>query len=644
MIEKATIDRIFAASDIVEVVSDFITLQKKGANFTACCPFHAEKTPSFMVSPAKGLYKCFGCGKGGGAVNFVMEHEKLTYPEALKWLAKKYGIEIEEKSLTAQEQARNNDRESMLILNSWADSYFQSQLFDTQSGRDIGLSYFKERGFSEATIKKFSLGYCAETGARNGMSVAAIKEGYKDEFLEATGLTIIRPNTESGERYYDRFSGRVIFPIHSLSGRVVGFGGRTMRSDKKTAKYLNSPQSEIYDKSHTLYGIFHAKKAIATLDRCILVEGYTDVIQMHQAGIENVVASSGTSLTEQQIKLIKRFTRNITIIYDGDSAGIKASLRGIDMILKAGLNVRVVPLPAGEDPDSFARNHSLQQTEQYIEQYEEDFLSFKTRILLDGAKGDPIERAQLINEIVNSIAVIADPIAREVYIGECSRAMDISFDILSRSVAAALVGQNFHVERPAVQPVTADKPAAAKADSMLNLLEEELIGYLLKYGGENFKFTVSIDNDVELSVATTILDEIESDGIEFSNPLYRRIFEQYSTQFRAGEVPTMAQFLSHSDSQVASFAADIASADERYTVSSMWKKYEMHSPAEREMLGDAIPKAIVIYKSGVISAKIAELQASMSADLDDFDIETINKIKQLSESRQAINERYLRLL
>lgn len=646
MIDKGTIDRIFAAADIVEVVSDFITLRKSGANYTACCPFHSEKTPSFMVSPSKGLYKCFGCGKGGGPVNFVMEHEKLTYPEALRWMARKYGIEIEEKTITDEQRAINNDRESMLIVNSWADSYFQGQLFDTPTGRDIGLSYFKERGFSEETIRRFSLGYCSEAGARNAMSVEAIKEGYQEQFLSKTGLTIIRE--EGGERYYDRFAGRVIFPIHSLSGRVIGFGGRTMRSDKKTAKYLNSPQSEIYDKSHTLYGISQAKKAITTLDKCILVEGYTDVIQMHQSGIENVVASSGTSLTEQQVKLIRRFTRNVTVIYDGDQAGIKASMRGIDIILRAGLNVRVVPLPVGEDPDSFARTHSASQTEQYIESNEEDFLSFKTRILLDGAKGDPIERAALIGQIVDSIAVIPDPIAREVYIGECSRAMDISADILSRAVASALIHQSGHVFAPAKTAPTEPKLAPATvtplAVSDMSLLERELTGYLIKYGGETFPFTVSEDNEVELSVALTILDEIENDSIELQDAVCAKIFKEYSALYRAGTVPEIAHFLSHSDPEVATFIADVASEEDHYVPSAMWERYEMHAGTERERLCIAVPKAIVIYKSKVIGVKIDALRQSMAVDLDSFDKEIIDRIKQLNESRQAMSDRYKRLI
>lgn len=346
MIDKETVDRIFASANIVEVISDFVQLKKKGVNYQACCPFHNEKTPSFVVSPSKGLFKCFGCGKGGNAVTFVMEHENMTYPEALKYVAKKYGIEVAERELTPEEERRNDDRESMMVVSSYAAEYFAKTLHETPEGQNIGIAYFRERGFSDATILAFGLGYCP--GGGDTFTRQALKEGYKEEFLAATGLTIKR---EDGT-YYDRFSTRVIFPIHGISGRVIAFGGRTMRTDKKVAKYLNSPESEIYHKSDVLYGLYQAKRAITQEDCCILVEGYTDVISMHQSGIENVVASSGTSLTEGQIRLISRFTKNVTVIYDGDSAGIKASLRGIDMILREGLNVRVVLLPDGDDPDS----------------------------------------------------------------------------------------------------------------------------------------------------------------------------------------------------------------------------------------------------------------------------------------------------
>ena len=424
MIDKETVDRIFASANIVEVISDFVQLKKKGVNYQACCPFHNEKTPSFVVSPSKGLFKCFGCGKGGNAVTFVMEHENMTYPEALKYVAKKYGIEVAERELTPEEERRNDDRESMMVVSSYAAEYFAKTLHETPEGQNIGIAYFRERGFSDATILAFGLGYCP--GGGDTFTRQALKEGYKEEFLAATGLTIKR---EDGT-YYDRFSTRVIFPIHGISGRVIAFGGRTMRTDKKVAKYLNSPESEIYHKSDVLYGLYQAKRAITQEDCCILVEGYTDVISMHQSGIENVVASSGTSLTEGQIRLISRFTKNVTVIYDGDSAGIKASLRGIDMILREGLNVRVVLLPDGDDPDSFARKHNATELRDFILGHEEDFISFKTRLLLDEAQGDPLKKAALISDIVQSISVIPDAITRSVYTRECAKQMEIDEQVL----------------------------------------------------------------------------------------------------------------------------------------------------------------------------------------------------------------------
>ncbi len=410
MIDKATVDRIFAAADIVEVVGDFVSLRKKGVNYGACCPFHNEKTPSFVVSPAKGLFKCFGCGKGGNAVTFVMEHEGMTYVEALKYLAKKYGIEVQERELSEEETRRNDDRESMMVVNSWAAEWFKNTLHDTDEGKSVGLGYFRHRGFTDAVIEKFQLGYCPSGG--DTFTKAALAAGYKEQFLTGTGLSIAR---ERGG-FYDRFSERVIFPIHSMSGRVLAFGGRTLRTDKHVAKYQNSPESEIYSKKQTLYGIFFAKKAISQLKNAILVEGYTDVISMHQAGVENVVASSGTSLTTEQVKLLKRFSENVTVIYDGDDAGIKASLRGIDMILREGLNVRVVLLPDGEDPDSFARKHNATQLQDFIRTNEEDFLTFKSRLLMREARGDVIKRTEVIADMVASIAEIPDAIPRSIYI------------------------------------------------------------------------------------------------------------------------------------------------------------------------------------------------------------------------------------
>ena len=412
MIDRSTVDRIYAAANIVDIVGDYVTLKKKGVNYQACCPFHNEKTPSFVVSPSKGVYKCFGCGKGGNAVTFIMEHESISYPEALKIVAKRYGIEVEEREQTEEDVRRNNNRESMFTLNGWAAEYFSKYLLNNSEGKSIGLSYFSQkRGFTDATIRKFGLGFCSASG--DAMTQAALAAGYKEEFLLSTGLSLKR---ESDGRLYDRFRDRVMFPVHNISGRVVAFGGRTLRTDGKVAKYQNSPESEIYSKTRELYGLYFAKKAIQQQGFAIMVEGYTDVISMHQAGVENVVASSGTSLTIEQIRLLSRFTRNITVIYDGDSAGVKATMRGIDMILKEGMNVRIVSLPVEHDPDSFARAHTADEVRDYIQRTEEDFLSFKAKMLMREAGTDPIRRSEVVGDMVRSIVQIPDPIQRSIYI------------------------------------------------------------------------------------------------------------------------------------------------------------------------------------------------------------------------------------
>lgn len=428
MIDQPTIDRILDAANIVDVVSEFVTLRKRGINYVGLCPFHTDKTPSFYVSPAKNICKCFACGEGGTAVHFIMKHEQLNYFDALRYLAKKYNIEIQERELTDKEKQRKSDRESMLIVNSWAQQYFTTQLYEHVEGKTVGLRYFAERGFREDTIRKFQLGYSLDK--RDALYKEATKNGYKKEFLEKTGLVIAYDNGGVN----DRFRGRVIFPVHTLSGKVVAFGGRVLKKDEKTVKYVNSPESEIYHKSNELYGIYFAKQAIVKEDRCFLVEGYTDVISMHQAGIENVVASSGTALTQGQIRLIHRFTSNITVLYDGDAAGIKAALRGIDLLLEDGMNVKVVLLPDGEDPDSFARKHNASQFSEFIKQSETDFIRFKTRLLLDDAGTDPIKRSALITDIIRTVAIIPDNIARSIYIRECSAMMEIDEQVLLNEV------------------------------------------------------------------------------------------------------------------------------------------------------------------------------------------------------------------
>ncbi len=682
MIDRQTVDRIFAAADIVEVVSDFVTLKKKGVNYQACCPFHNEKTPSFVVSPSKGLYKCFGCGKGGNAISFVMEHEGLSYVEALKWVARKYGIEVKEREQSPEEKQRNDDRESMMIVTSWANQYFADQL-RTPEGESVGVGYFRERGFTDATIAKFQLGYCPAKG--DAMTRAALEGGYREEFLVGTGLTIKREtaNDRSGGEYYDRFCGRVMFPVHSLSGRVIAFGGRTLRTDKKVAKYLNSPESEIYHKSNTLYGIYFAKKAITQFNRCILVEGYTDVLQMHQSGVENVVASSGTSLTVEQIKLVRRFTKNITVIYDGDAAGIKASMRGIDMILREGMTVRCVLLPEGEDPDSFARTHNATELQGYVEEHEEDFISFKTRILLGDAAEDPIKRAEVISSVVDSIAVIPEAIDRAVFVRDCARKLEIDEDILIREVARKRItmvdgqagreamdnqrrkeqflqrhegggvsssGPGFSPEEPASEPAGAVDlaPKLSFAEQGLNRelrrLERELVGYLLKYGGENFDFAMSPTEIVSMGVAEVIVNDLEMDRIEMHDPLCRQIYEEFARIFRQeNRIPEVNHFINHPSPEVASLVVDLLTEEETYAPSRMWERYEIRVSTERERLGEAIPKAITIYKSKVVSSIIASLQKELlGIETMEEAQEIIRRLESLNELRKKIYEKYLR--
>ena len=541
MIDRETIDRIYAAANIVDIIGEYVTLKRKGVNYQACCPFHNEKTPSFVVSPSKGVYKCFGCGKGGNAVTFLMEHENMTYPEALKAVAKRYGIEVREKEMTPEEVARNDNRESMFVVNSWAAEYFSNYLLHETEGMSVGMTYFRQkRGFSDATIKKFGLGFCPARGDR--MSWAALAAGYKEEFLVSTGLSIKRDDGS----LFDRFRERVMFPVHNISGRVVAFGGRTLRTDKSVAKYQNSPESEIYSKKRELYGLFFAKKAIQQYDFAIMVEGYTDVISMHQAGVENVVASSGTSLTTEQIRLLGRFTRNITVIYDGDSAGIHASLRGIDMILREGMNVRVVLLPPEDDPDSFARTHTAAEVQEYIRANEEDFLTFKAKLLLKDAAGDPIKKAALINDMVQSIVQIPDPIQRSVYIKECARIMDIDENLLIAEVGRKRMASTgdreaeefvrrqsarFRAEQTAQRPETVFA-GQVTGGSSAEALERELTRYLLKYGHCSFDFKEG-RNVVQYNVAEVIFGELDADGLEFQNRVFNEILRVYREIGRA---------------------------------------------------------------------------------------------------------------
>lgn len=657
MIDRATVDRIYAAADIVEVISDYVTLKRKGVNYQACCPFHNEKTPSFVVSPSKGVYKCFGCGKGGNAVTFVMEQENISYPEALKIVAKRYGIEVEERVQTEEDVRRNNDRESMFALNGWVSEYFAKYLINSQEGRSVGFSYFaQKRGFSEATIKKFGLGFCSAEG--DAMTTAALSAGYKEEFLLSTGLSFRR---ESDSRLRDRFRDRVIFPVHNISGRVVAFGGRTLRTDKSVAKYQNSPESEIYSKKRELYGLYFAKKAIQQHDYAIMVEGYTDVISMHQAGVENVVASSGTSLTTEQIQLLHRFTRNITVIYDGDSAGIKASLRGIDMILKEGMNVRVVLLPAEHDPDSFARAHTAEQVREYIQEHEEDFLTFKAKLMLSEAGRDPIKRSEVVTDMVQSIVQIPDSIQRSVFIKECARIMNVDENVLIAEVARKRVQQagggreaaefmrrQQMQQQEEAKAVEVDITKPTEAGSSVDALEYELVKYLLK-SGHKFYEILEARNVVQINIADEIFQNLDADNITFTNPVYQSILSTYREQWLqlgVGVKVPEQYFVNHIDPEVCNMAVDILTSDDNYVPSELWRRKDVHVESEIEILSIGVPKAIMLYRSKVVERMIKVLLQRLddeSTSEEEYD-ECVRQLTKLNNVKTAISRESQRLI
>jgi len=636
MIDHNTISRIFDTADIVEVISEFVTLKKSGANYKGLSPFSNEKTPSFMVSPSKGIFKDFSSGKGGNVVGFLMEHEKLSYPEALRYLAKKYNIEIEEKEKTAEDIQQENERESLLVVTSFAQKYFTDTLHKSAEGKAIGLKYLKERGVREDIIDRFELGYSPEE--RNALSMEAQKKGYKSEYMVKSGLSIEREG-----RYFDRFAGRVIFPIHSLSGTVIGFGGRTLRSDKKTAKYLNSPESEIYHKSRVLYGLFQAKKAIVSSEKCYLVEGYTDVLAFHQAGIENVVSSSGTALTVEQIRLIKRFTPNITIIYDGDEAGIKASFRGIDLILEEGLNLKVILLPDGEDPDSFSKKNSSSELTEFIEKHERDFISFKTSLLLKEAEKDPVKKANLITDIVRTISVIPETISRSVYIKECSTLLKIDEKVLYSEVnknRRKKFDQKFR-SRPQTRPepdftdIPTQPPVPSFVEEVYSEYEErEIIYFLLKFGEEKLRFPG--EDNAELSVAEYIIREIQNENLEFKNLVYKKVFEDVLNLLEKGQKIEEKFFVYHEDKTIQELAVDIYTS--RYELSKIWMRKDTHIEVPGENLGSDIPKSILSYKNKIITNAIEEIEKSIT-DLygDDDKYEEIRQLQQRHKKLKQLN-------
>ena len=657
MIPKATVDRILDATQIVDVVGDFVTLKRRGANYTACCPFHNEKTPSFYVSPAKGIYKCFGCGKAGTAVSFIMEHESLSYTEALKYLARKYHIEVVEKEETAEEIALRQRSESLMLVSEFAWNFFKDQLKTTE-GRSVGYAYFKSRGLEDDTIGKFGLGW-APTG-RDKLSKAAREAGYKEEFLIDTGLSVKRDDGTLADRFYER----VIFPIHSVSGRVIAFGGRTLKTDKTVAKYVNSPETEIYVKSKSLYGIYFAKNEISRQDRCYLVEGYLDVISMHQLGITNVVASSGTSLTVEQIRLIHKFTDNVTIIYDGDAAGIHAALRGIGLVLKEGLNVKVVLLPDGDDPDSFSRKHTLDEVTEFIGKHEQDFISFKTDLLSGEAGDDPLKKANLINDIADTIAQIPDAVKRSVYVESCSSRFNIDTQILfariSRTRGEMLVEDRKREERERLRKNPESEPGAGNAalsandtpavtpvnpllnDPYLAPSERELLEFILNHGEDTLDFDTDSDLHTEepMTVADFIDCSLKDDDEEFSNDIYRKIYDIYFSLYEEGlsQEQISRRLMDSQERDVAETAVDLIVPKYDLTV----RNYINSLTSESTQLVMYVPKSVIIYKIKRIDKRIRECSDRLgSVQPDDTEAlsEIMGQLKRMQETKNILNER-----
>jgi len=617
LINPNTIQTIFETARVEEVIGDFVTLKKRGVNYLGLCPFHNEKTPSFSVSPAKGIYKCFGCGKAGNVVGFIMEHEHYTYPEALRYLAKRYNIEIEEEEVTPEMQQQLDEKESMLALNSFVTQYFTKNLFEKNEGKSVGLSYLKEREFRESTIEKFQLGYAIDQW--EDYSKEALANGYKEDILVSTGLSI-----DKDDKLLDRFKGRVIFPIHNLTGRVIGFGGRILSSEKSKAKYVNSPESDIYNKSKVLYGIYFARNEIVKQNKCYLVEGYTDVISMHQAGVENVVSSSGTSLTVDQIKLISRYTPNITILYDGDPAGIKASFRGIDLILEQGMNVKIVLFPEGEDPDSYARNHSTSETEDFIVNKAVDFIKFKTNLLQQETVGDPSGKAALIKDIVHTISVIPDGISRSVYIKECSVLLDVGEQTLMNELNK-LLRQKFRKQSnipPEVIPPEDIKETRLKQIDVdpldISHLENNLIRLMLLYGESELQISTEDEETVDISISEYVISDLENDKLKFENDLYCKILNEFKRARDEKRVLSTSYFTNHSDQQISTLVIELITTP--YELSDNWEKNKIFVKQEGDDLSNLVLSTLMSFKSRLISKKLNDISNQLKTATDESEV------------------------
>lgn len=652
MIAAHSIDQVFETARVEEVIGDFVQLKKAGSNYKGLSPFSDERTPSFMVSPVKQIWKDFSTGKGGNVVAFLMEHEHFTYPEAIKYLAKKYNIEIEETEQSDEQKEAANERESLYLVSEFANTYFQKILHKTDQGKSIGLSYFKERGFTEESIKKFDLGYSLNEW--QAFTDEALKKGYQLEFLEKTGLTIVKE-----EKRFDRFKGRVMFPIKSMSGRVLGFGGRILINDKKAAKYLNSPESDIYHKSKVLYGIYNAKQSIAKEDNCYLVEGYTDVIQFHQTGIKNVVSSSGTALTSEQIRLINRLTKNITVLFDGDAAGIRASLRGIDLILEQGMNVKVCTFPEGEDPDSFAKQNTLEELTLYLEENAKDFIQFKASILYEDSKNDPIKKAETIRDIVNSISKIPDTIKKEIYVQECARIMDISEEVLFSTLAQINKkelkedGRKFKQEQKSFEVIKHEQPV--KKVDVQYLLERKIIEILLLYGDrtEDFEDLVLKETDEgelllepviqQAKVFEKIYLDLQEDEMEFTNSQFKDLYYTIIDKLNQDAQFELKTFINNVDGETANEITHILMEDERYSLSD-WQRKNIFPKEKHQTVAQLVAETILSLRCFLIEQKVVEFQQKTIEHKSEINKSVLEEVKDYSSLKMLLSRKLNRVL
>ena len=650
MISKSTIDKVFDISRVEEVIGDYVQLKKSGSNFKGLSPFTEERTPSFMVSPVKQIWKDFSSGKGGNVVAFLMEHEHYTYPEAIKHLAKRYNIEIEETEQSSEEKEKASERESMYLVNEFAKTFFVNQMLQTDEGKSVGLSYFKNRGFTSETIEKFDLGYSPDEW--QAFTDKALEKAYKLEFLEKTGLTIVK-----GEKRFDRFKGRVMFPIHSMSGRVLGFGGRILTNDKKQAKYLNSPESEVYHKSKVLYGLYQAKQAIAKADTCYLVEGYTDVIQFNQSGIENVVASSGTALTPEQIRLIRRLTNNITVLFDGDAAGLRASIRGIDLILEQGLNVKVCLFPEGEDPDSFAKAHTQEDLQTYLDDHAQDFIRFKASLLLEDADKDPVKKAEVVRDIVNSISKIPDQITQEIYVQTCSNLLDVSEEVLFSTLAQIQTKNRKETRRNTKQrPLEIVKESqeavtTPKVDHQY-VLERSIIQLLLRYGSEKAYF-IDVDYDFEADkpidikreyvVYEKIYTELQEDEIEFSNPVFKELYDQIIEEFTKEGSLKVDAFVNHLQPELAQEVTSILMENEKNQLHD-WKRQEIFVLDKSVLDPREVMETILNLRRYLIRKKVQDLSEIIKEQKEDVNTDLMRETMEYNGLEVLISNKLNRVL